>query len=505
MTFLSRKVTSQIVVLFTLLVLSFIPTQAQDSPFLQTYILNNNSGDARTEWFIEGERTMVMNGFDTTALNLPQPFTVNAVSIDVIQGVSDNPVEIVIYEDSTGGSPSDSRVIGRHIVMINQPGVNRIVLPSPAPSRSPIIWVGFHLPPGFRFAGDESGSSVLTYWAWTPDGSFNSDNLDQAAILGPADGTPPVNINMNGIARITAEVSPAVANTSGFTTETAPIGRQIPGPSDTDFTSMVPYPYCSNVFYDGEDLALSAGGAFTVACRADVLQATTGNIRNIQDAAEGIGGFERSGYIFDIFAGGNFRANPTDNERLRVPVTHCVRPNAEHLESAVLGIAYGVPKDWTILPTMRFGDLICAEVTHASLLSYFTPRSGQEATPDSNLMFIRLPRFLIPDTGCNVTNRIEYVVHNEGLDATPPTTVLVQIIHVRTGALMFVEEFTMDALRGGGTIETSKPFRLPRLFSNEIHQVVVTVDPGHHVAERNENDNVNYINIILGRNGSCLS
>jgi hypothetical protein len=345
----------------------------------------------------------------------------------------------------------------------------------------------------------------LTYWAWTPNGGFNSDNLDQAAILGPADGTAPVNINMNGIARITAEVSPPVATSSGFTKESAPIGRQIPGPTTVDFSSMIAYPFCSTVFYDGEDLSLSASSAFTLTCRADVLQANPGTIRNLADAAEGIGGFERSGYIFDIFAGGNFRANATDNERLRVPVTHCISPNAEHLESAVLGIAYGVPKDWTILPTMRLGDLICAEVTHVGSLSYFTPRSGQEAALDANLKFIRLPRFQLEDTGCNVANRLEYVVHNEGLETTPATTVLVQIIHVRTGGLMFVQEYGLDPLRGGGTIETSKPFRLPRNFSNEIHQIIITIDPALSVAERNESDNVNYVNFILGRNGSCLS
>jgi hypothetical protein len=60
-------------------------------------------------------------------------------------------------------------------------------------------------------------------------------------------------------------------------------------------------------------------------------------------------------------------------QRLRAAITHCIRPPAEDLANAVIGAAVGSPRAWRLLPTLRFGDLICAEVFRVGNLSYFVP------------------------------------------------------------------------------------------------------------------------------------
>jgi hypothetical protein len=61
------------------------------------------------------------------------------------------------------------------------------------------------------------------------------------------------------------------------------------------------------------------------------------------------------------------------NARLSYAITHCIRPEPAYIDTAVIGLAYGSPRQWRLLPTARFGDLICAEVQFGGSLAYFTP------------------------------------------------------------------------------------------------------------------------------------
>src|SRR5690606_9980705 len=141
-----------------------------------TITLNNNSGTTSSAFFVDGEPTLVMNGFDLTPLN------VGAVELDVVtiavqQVVADAPIQVVIYGDSNGGSPVDATLIYQTQVTIQTAGSAFIPLPERVLVNYPVVWVGFYLPVGFRFFGDSSGSSVFTYWAWTANSTFDLSNL----------------------------------------------------------------------------------------------------------------------------------------------------------------------------------------------------------------------------------------------------------------------------------------------------------------------------------------
>jgi hypothetical protein len=203
----------------------------------------------------------------------------------------------------------------------------------------------------FRFFADTSGASVLTYWGWTPGGFFDLNNLGTAQVFGPSDGSAPVNINLNGKARITAEVTPS---TSGG------IVNQTIGDVGADLAVMQPYVGCQNLLWDTADETISLRDAVNLHCT--IAQGFTSPSSPL--------GYQRRGDLYDIiiFKSGGVVAF----SRLDIAVTHCIRPAAEDLLNAVVGNAYGVPRTWRILPTQRFGDLVCAEVRYGGLISYFT-------------------------------------------------------------------------------------------------------------------------------------
>jgi hypothetical protein len=74
--------------------------------------------------------------------------------------------------------------------------------------------------------------------------------------------------------------------------------------------------------------------------------------------------------LYDVFF---YKSSGLISGRLDYEVTHCIRPAAEDLNTALIGLAYGAPRQWRILPTERFGDLVCAEVRHGGNLSVFLP------------------------------------------------------------------------------------------------------------------------------------
>lgn len=180
--------------LLTLLILTGNPTTTEAG----TYLLSNNGTGFKT-WTIVDEPTLVMNGFDLPSFQLTSPITIDTVRMSVAQPVVGQTVEAVIYQDFNGGSPIDAVLVTRQTFTINEAGVFIGRLNTPVQITAPVVWVGFYLPVGFKFRGDLSGKSVLTYWAWQPSSTFDLSNLRSAEVFGPGDGSAPVNLNMAGL------------------------------------------------------------------------------------------------------------------------------------------------------------------------------------------------------------------------------------------------------------------------------------------------------------------
>ena len=173
-------------------------------------------------------------------------------------------IDLVVYQDANGGSPVDATLVYRQPVFLNQPGLNRIVLDQVAIITEPVVWIGFYLPVDFRFHADKSGSSVLTYWAWTPASTFDLNSLANAAVLGPGDGSEPVEIAMDGIARITAETrTPNYEETAAA----FPLTEQVPTSAAQDTSLMQDYAKCAGVSYDPADNSISTALSFPMECR----------------------------------------------------------------------------------------------------------------------------------------------------------------------------------------------------------------------------------------------
>ena len=129
--------------LFTVGVLSFAivfsvyPAAAGDT------LLSNNSGDGNAVFFIEGESSVVINGFDLTPLDLALPVALDSVSISVNTAVPGSSIEMLVYQDANGGSPVDATLVYQQSVTLEQIGINRIELSQAAIITEPVVWVGF--------------------------------------------------------------------------------------------------------------------------------------------------------------------------------------------------------------------------------------------------------------------------------------------------------------------------------------------------------------------------
>ena len=264
---LLKRACRGIAILAFVLVMAVYPVAAGDT------ILSNNSGVENENFYIEGEPSLVINGFDLTPLGLNLPVALDAVSISVNTPAPGSGIDLVVYQDGNGGSPVDATLVYRQPVALARSGINRITIDPPVIITEPVVWVGFYLPVGFHFNADQSGSSVLTYWAWTPGGTFDLNALSSAAVLGPGDGTEPVNISMNGVARITAELrTPEYEETiAGL-----PLGQQIVDNTPQDTSILRLYPQCDALLYDPEDIAVTASNSFSLECIvADEIDAPT--------------------------------------------------------------------------------------------------------------------------------------------------------------------------------------------------------------------------------------
>lgn len=341
-----------LVSLFTFILMA-APLQAQSSP-----ISVNRSGNA--DWFISGEASLIMNGFDLRNFGVTLPTVIESVSLGVAATTPGKLIDVVVYQDADGGSPANATLVGQGQADITATGTFTFTFENPVAVTEPVIWIGFYLPVDFHFIADTSGTSVLTYWAWTTNSTFDLKDLTSAEVFGPADGTAPVNINMEGIARISANVRGA---TSAEVQQTTDLIGQISGQS-TSLAPMHAYEFCSPVLVDTEDIAVNLSQKVEFHCRVAYELFSPPAPPN----------YLRRGFLYDIFAFGG----DTPPTKLPALVTHCIRPAPEDLQTAVLGVAYGAPRMWRLLPTQRYDDLVCAELDHVGFLSYFVPGTEQQ-------------------------------------------------------------------------------------------------------------------------------
>jgi hypothetical protein len=333
-------------------------------------ILSINSGTDSTVWFISGESSLVMNGFDLSPLNIQLPAAIDRVSIAVNTPVPGASIDLLVFEDPNGGSPVDARLVSQNQVDIRTSGTFTYQFPTPVTINQPVVWIGFYLPVDFRFLADRSGASVLTYWAWTSGGRFNVSDLSSAQILGPADGSAPVNLNLGGKARITAEITSA--STSGFAANldpnspsTLPAGPlvQLPGSATVDFNIMRPFlsNECDTLYRDVDDLAITYQGSITVECK---------RLWEYYAPPSPLGYFRRQ-LLYEVTMYNDHGVVIVD--WLPNKITHCISPHPDDLNTAVIGFAYGSPRLWEIKPTLRYGNLVCADIGQSGIISYFIP------------------------------------------------------------------------------------------------------------------------------------
>lgn len=477
--------------MITLFSLSGMPSQAQA-------IISNNRGAESKTWTITGEPTLVINGFDLSQVTSVFPVTISAVSIDIARAVPGQPVGVVIYEDPNGGSPVDARFIHKTDTTIDTTGLVTIPLREAVNVNSPVIWVGFYLPIQTRFKSDQQGSSVLTYWAWNPGGLLDIVNLGAAQVLGPSDGSAPANLNLGGVARINFTMTSAGGRSVLPNGEPLTIGEQMDTANAAGDTSVMrEYATCPGIFFDPADIDIIANGSFSLHCRVEYAPYSPGRIQNAGDFSLSVASVERRGPLYYVFPNGDYKANPADSARFVTPVTHCMRPPVTDLEQAVLGVAYGAPMAWEILPTVRVNDWICAELPAQGPISYFMPLTGQEQYGNLNLFFAQTPTFSVFPPKCKQEVTLTFFFHNEGFEASRSTSVRIENIAVRTGAVTLAQEFSIKALEAGTSVTFTAKIRMPDSFVNEANRLIMTIDPRGEISEFIETDNVKIFDYIL--------
>ena len=438
-------------------------------------------------WFIQGEASLVMNGFDLTPLNLSFPIVVDAVYLSVSKAIPTASVEVLVYEDFDGGSPVNAQVAGRTTTTISQTGNVRIPFPEPVAVNSPVMWVGFYLPLDFEFFADTSGSSLLTYWAWTPGTTFDPGNLASAQVLGPADGSLPVELDMEGIARINAEIRQTVdgelvAPDLGVIDGT---GSVIGGGITNSTTAMQLYGNCGSLAFDREDMEITAQGSFSLYCETMGSRIAPSAFQNLNGLVSSSAQLSPSGTVYDVKAINDYQADPNNAELLKVPVTHCFQPAASELNSSLIGIAYGAPRRWELRPTVVFGNQICAEVTHTGFVSYFTVGTQE---PSVNLTFAVDPVIDPHPMRCGDIAFVTVSIENTGIATAGASRFLIEDYLSSTNQLLKASRFDIPAIAPGGKFTFGFNWFIQK-GENELHNTIMTIDVLDQVAEFNENDN----------------
>lgn len=459
-------------------------------------ILTHNRGGENAVFFVNDEPSLVINGFDLSPHTTRFPIALDAVSISVDRPAPGSRIDLVIYQDANGGSPVDASLVHRQSVQINRRGVQRFILNEAAIITEPVVWVGFYLPVGFRFHADTSGPSVLTYWAWAPGGTFPLDNLASAPVLGPGDGAEPVSIDMQGVARITAELRPLFHQEMA---SDAVLGNQLIAEGEQDTSLLQGYPDCGGLLFDPEDIAITSRASFTVHCGvASEFEAPTEIVHPDGHFLD----LQRAGHLYKLEAQipqaqlvhGAVNVMP-------VPVTHCIQIQAGHLEQAVIAEARGIPERWHALPSVRFEDVVCAEITTASYLSYFLPR-GADAPPNVNLV-MGWTKVDPHPLECGLPAYVEAPVTNTGQSwfstVSGNVKFIIENIHVRSGITTGAVELSIETSQLGPGMRHILVFApiYVTTYVNELHRLQVRADFDNQIQETNENDNVWFTEYIL--------
>jgi hypothetical protein len=223
-----------------------------------------------------------------------------------------------------------------------------------------------------------------------------------------------------------------------------------------------------------------------------------GQITNADVLPSDIPSYDRRGQMYEVFVNGETASG--SSEQLINPVTHCLRPEQGEIATSVIGVAYGAPRAWEFLPTVRYGEWVCAEVTHQGFLSYFVPRTGQETTINADLYFIGYPRLDIQvdvdSPGgllCGYNYIAQVAIRNQGFVTTPQTSLRVLMVSNRTGVVSRSVDYTIPPITAGATVDFSfRDYPAPSTYINETHTLTFIIDPSDLVKEPNELNN-NYI------------
>ena len=488
-----QRISLLIALSFAVCSLAVIPAAAED------VLLSNNTGEDYAVFFIKDEPSLVMNGFDLTPLGVQLPTVLVAVSISVSEPVPGSYSRLAIYQDANGGSPVDATMVYQQPASLGQVGFNRIVLDRPVIITEPVVWVGFYLPVDFRFHADTSGSSVLTYWAWTPGGSFDLASLASAEVLGPGDGTEPVEIPMKGIARITAELRSAEYDevAAAYT-----LTEQLPSGAAQDLSELEVYEGCNLLLHDPSDRNFNAPMTFPLYCRQAQAYEAPHRIANPPDQLLEA---DRMGPLYKL---STFLSEeqivPGRRSQLPGRVTHCMRVPEGDLDRAVIAEVReheSVGERWYMLATVRIHDVVCAEVSVANYLSYFVARTAESA-PNVNLVvgWSRVePHPLI----CGLPTKVYVPIVNTGQNwfdtASGTVSVALEDFHVNTGisTTRYVLQVNTDQLGPGDRrVYPLGPISVVG-YVNELHRLEVRVDDARVVAEVNEADNIWFTEYVL--------
>jgi hypothetical protein len=326
--------------------------------------LDINRGVENGVWKIEGEKTLVMNGFDLTPTTLQFPVAIESVTIDVSSATPNSITDVVIYEDPNGGSPADATLVGTQQIALDRNGVYVAQLRRPVIVNSPVVWAGFYMPVNTEFRADKQGSSVLSYWAWSPGSTFDLRSLSSAGVFGPSDGSGPVNLDIGGVARIT--VYARTANNADLEESEAVVNEDLTlDEAQAAARYLRNYDTCPSLFYDTGDLDISLRSTIRPRCREvetwNAPPAPTGYLVRGRD------GFTIYDITFYNDDGGVL------SESIPIAVTHCVAPPKDAQGSAVMAVAYGSPRRWDLLESAQFDNLLCAEVRRGGNLAYLIP------------------------------------------------------------------------------------------------------------------------------------
>ena len=116
-------------------------------------------------------------------------------------------------------------------------------------------------------------------------------------------------------------------------------------------------------YYDPDDLAGYENGFPAMSC---LVGSPVETPVEVLDSVDGMIDVQREGTLYKVVA--------EANTVLPGPVLHCIRVAEAHRETAILGQARFIPERWEILPSVRYGDMVCGEVGFPNYVSYFLPR-----------------------------------------------------------------------------------------------------------------------------------